>query len=286
MELSLRKNEKIEFDHVLLDAAVEEQQYSPEQLKYFLITDQGMFYAQTYLDGLNKCSWKQPKTFRSEGQRYEIQKSSAASMSYYGETVEWQLPTEVLHYPAYWIHQDLAASFGVVWLKEGEYVEVEHHQNLPLQRNTYHYGVFAGYWHPYISPEIAGTHEISNRIITDLECHDFPHIFASIDADAPLVITVGRVDHRNNTLTVADLWIPFGTALYVPPRKALASDQYWYLHNNRNAAHACFGHKTKKTLQTQTVLQTEKSYTYWFWNDKRTEHEILPLNPTKIAERT
>ena len=140
-----------------------------------------------------------------------------------------------------------------------------------LEQVDYEYGMFAGHQSPYqgTGPRLLGT------VCTDLECHDFPHIFASIDLDLPLVISVGRYWPKLNKMYLADLWLPRGKALYVPPRPRLAGQEYLDLHGNRNSALACWQGIEHTSVRTRTLLQTEGGYFHWFWNELPTIHPLL-----------
>ena len=58
---------------------------------------------------------------------------------------------------------------------------------------------------------------------------------------------------------MADLWVPHSSALYIPPKPAMANAVCIDLHNNRNSAHACWGdiRPGHDQVTTKTLLQKE-----------------------------
>ncbi|HVH41045.1 MAG TPA: hypothetical protein VM925_01840 [Labilithrix sp.] len=191
----------------------------------------------------------------------------------YGIETELGLLADSVVFEPFWATRDAAKAFGITLVEPGQAVRLECPVN-KLADIEYEYGVFAGHWSPY--------QETGNRllsyVITDLEHHDFPHVFASTDPEVPLVISVGRYWPKRRKLCLADLWIPRGSALYIPPKPALLGMECVDLHNNRNSARACWGHLKKDTLSTHTLLQTD-GYFYWFWNAKPTVHTNLAPAP-------
>lgn len=173
-------------------------------------------------------------------------------------------------YEPMWATPETAAAFGITLVQPGQAVQITSPVN-PLQYIPYEYGVFAGHWSPY--------QEKGNRllsyVITDLEHHDFPHIFASTDPKLPLVISVGRYWPHLGKIRLADLWVPRGSALYIPPKPQLLGMQCIDLHNNRNSARACWGHYEQESVQTHTLLQANNGFFYWYWNRKPTAHSNL-----------
>lgn len=169
-----------------------------------------------------------------------------------------------------WATRDVAAAFGITLVEQGQAVPLSS-PVAELSQIDYEYGVFAGHWSPY-----QGTgNALLTVVCTDLEHHDFPHIFASTDPHLPLVISVGRYWPKLNKIRLADLWVPRGNALYIPPKPVLPDQECVDLHNNRNSARACWGHLNQSSLMTQTLLQAEHGYFYWFWNATPTVHTNL-----------
>jgi hypothetical protein len=188
----------------------------------------------------------------------------------WGEQTELGFDGREIAYEPMWATRERAAAFGITLVEPGQAVELAS----PVEQITqveYEYGAFAGHWSPY--------QKTGNRLLTivctDLEHHDFPHIFASTDAELPLVISVGRYWKKERKIRLADLWVPRGSALYIPPMPALLGQNCIDLHNNRNSARACWGHLNKETVKTHTLLQVTGGYFYWFWNARPTVHTNL-----------
>ncbi len=166
--------------------------------------------------------------------------------------------------------REVAEAFGITLVEPGQAIQVTcpHPQ---LDQIPYDYGVFAGHWSPYQGTGYA----LLSVVCTDLEHHDFPHVFASTDPLSPLVISVGRYWHATGEIRLADLWVPTGHALYIPPKPLLLDAPCIDLHNNRNSARACWGNIHKTGVATHTLLQTSDTYTYWYWNPLDTDHSPL-----------
>ena len=177
---------------------------------------------------------------------------------------------EIVYEPM-WATRDVAAAFGITLVEKGQAVALSS-PVAKLSQVEYEYGVFAGHWSPYQNTG----NQLLTIVCTDLEHHDFPHVFASTDAKLPLVISVGRYWPKQDKICLADLWVPRGSALYIPPKPALLGQECIDLHNNRNSARACWGHLDQSSLSTHTLLQTENGYFYWFWNATSTVHTNLP----------
>jgi hypothetical protein len=174
--------------------------------------------------------------------------------------------SEVAYAPM-WATHDVAAAFGITLVEKGQAVHLES----PVQKLSqieYEYGVFAGHWSPY---QKTGN-KLLSVVCTDLEHHDFPHIFASIDSELPLVTSVGRYWPQLSKVRLADLWVPRGSALYIPPKPSLPNAECIDLHNNRNSARACWGNIRQNSVLTDTLLQTKNGFFYWYWNATDTIH--------------
>lgn len=173
---------------------------------------------------------------------------------------------EVVYEPM-WATRDVAAAFGITLVEMGQGVPLSS-PVVELSQIEYEYGVFAGHWSPY-----QGTgNKLLSVVCTDLEHHDFPHVFASTDPNLPLVISVGRYWPKLCKIRLADLWVPRGSALYIPPKPALLGQECLDLHNNRNSARACWGNLEQNSLLTHTLLQAEHGFFYWYWNATSTVH--------------
>ena len=166
-----------------------------------------------------------------------------------------------------WATREVAAAFGITLVEPGQGVRLSSPVT-ELQQIEYEYGVFAGHWSPY-----QGTgNTLLSVVCTDLEHHDFPHVFASTDPVQPLVISVGRYWPGLGRIRLADLWVPRGSALYIPPQPARSQPECIDLHNNRNSARACWGDIRQGSLVTHTLLQKDGGFFYWYWNAIATEH--------------
>jgi len=130
----------------------------------------------------------------------------------YGLETQLGFAAEQVAFAPLWATRDIAAAFGITLVEPGQVVQVRS-PVVHLQQIEYEYGVFAGHWSPY-----QGTgNSLLSVVCTDLEHHDFPHVFTSTDASQPLVISVGRYWPRLGRIRLADLWVPRGSALYIPP---------------------------------------------------------------------
>ncbi|MFC4290812.1 hypothetical protein ACFOWX_00080 [Sphingorhabdus arenilitoris] len=188
----------------------------------------------------------------------------------YGVETQLGFVGDEIIFDPHWATRENAAAFGITLVQEGELVELSSPQ-IQLSQIEYEYGVFAGHWSPY--QDVGNT--LLSVVCTDLEHHDFPHIFASTDPEFPLVISVARYWPKHEKIRLADLWVPRGSALYIPPMPAVMGSDCIDLHNNRNSARACWGDIRQNALQTHTLLQTEGTFTNWFWNPKPTTHSNL-----------
>lgn len=185
----------------------------------------------------------------------------------YGVETQLGFATEQVAFAPLWATRAAAAAFGITLVEPGQVVRMAS-PVAQLQQIEYEYGVFAGHWSPY-----QGTGDtLLSVVCTDLEHHDFPHVFASTDAHQPLVISVGRYWPRLGVIRLADLWVPQGSALYIPPMPAHANAACIDLHNNRNSARACWGDIQRSSITTHTLLQNDNGFFYWYWNAMDTLH--------------
>lgn len=189
----------------------------------------------------------------------------------YGVETQFGMDGGAIRYEPMWATHETAAAFGITLVEPGQGIEVDSPGGL-LHQVEYEYGVFAGHWSPY--QDTGNT--LLSVVCTDLEHHDFPHVFASTDPNFPLVISVGRYWHAEQRIRLADLWVPRGAALYIPPKPLLLGARCIDLHNNRNSARACWGDIHQNSVLTHTLLQTSGTFTYWYWNAMDTVHTHLP----------
>lgn len=192
----------------------------------------------------------------------------------YGVETQLGLIGSEVAYEPMWATRDIAAAFGITLVEKGQAVQLSS-PVAQLSQVEYEYGVFAGHWSPY---QDTGN-QLLTVVCTDLEHHDFPHIFASTDPDLPLVISVGRYWPKLSRIRLADLWVPRGCALYIPPKPAMLGQECVDLHNNRNSARACWGSLEQNSLLTHTLLQAKHGFFYWFWNATPTIHTNLMPKP-------
>lgn len=189
----------------------------------------------------------------------------------YGIETQLGFIAERVAYAPMWATPDVAAAFGITLVEPGQAVHLESPVK-KISQIEYEYGVFAGHWSPY--------QDTGNRLLsvvcTDLEHHDFPHVFASVDPHLPLVTSVGRYWPRLGRICLADLWVPRGSALYIPPKPSHPDAECIDLHNNRNSARACWGSLRQDSLITDTLLQARKGFFYWYWNARDTVHTEPP----------
>lgn len=167
-----------------------------------------------------------------------------------------------VHYEALAATRENARAFGMTLLKNGECLPFDARG---LRMANYTYGKWAGHQSPYIGS--ARRLELLSINPTDLEFHDFMHVFFSCDS-LPLVISVARWRPYVNEIALADLWIQPGDALVLPPkvfppqpppgtpyeqRRRIIVD----LHGNRNSALACHSVEQRDSLNTTTILATD-----------------------------
>ena len=188
----------------------------------------------------------------------------------YGVETQLGFMGQEVEYTPMWATRDVAAAFGITLVEPGQAVQITSPVK-QLSQIEYQYGVFAGHWSPYQNTG----NQLLSVVCTDLEHHDFPHVFASTDPQFPLVISVGRYWPQLSKICLADLWVPRGSALYIPPKPALAHPECIDLHNNRNSARACWGDIHHSSITTHTLLQNNNGFFYWYWNAKPTVHTNL-----------
>ncbi len=188
----------------------------------------------------------------------------------HGKQTYLKIVADHVEYEPMWATREAAAAFGMTLVEKGQGIRV----NSPepkLAQIDFEYGMFAGHQSPY-----QGTKSrLLGVVCTDLECHAFPHVFASIEPHLPLVISVARYWPKQHKISLADLWVPSGSALYVPPRPKSKKRQCLDLHGNRNSALACWRGIGQASVKTQTLLQTDGGLIHWFWNDLPSIHPLL-----------
>ena len=129
------------------------------------------------------------------------------------------------------------------------------------------YGKWAGHQSPYLGK--GRGRELLTINPTDLEYHNFPHVFFS-HGKLPLVISVARWRPYVNEIALADLWIAPGDAIVLPPKVAPVPPNgscdedprrlILDMHGNRNSALACWSSSSAagdSALLTTTILANE-----------------------------
>lgn len=190
----------------------------------------------------------------------------------YGQETQLEFEGDEIVFEPMWATRENAAAFGITLLEPGQALALAS-PVAKLAQVEYQYGVFAGHWSPYQNTG----NQLLTVVCSDFEYHDFPHIFASTDPHQPLVISVARYWPQQGVIRLADLWVPQGSALYIPPQVNSPVSACIDLHNNRNSARACWGSLQQYSVTTHTLLQLSGGYFYWFWNPKPTVHSAPNL---------
>lgn len=185
----------------------------------------------------------------------------------YGIETQLGFAADEVAFAPLWATRDIAAAFGITLVEPGQAVMLSS-PVAELEQIEYEYGIFAGHWSPYQNTG----NTLLSVVCTDLEHHNFPHVFASTDPTQPLVISVGRYWPKLGKIRLADLWVPRGSALYIPPKPASGNLECLDLHNNRNSARACWGDIRQNSIVTHTLLQSDNGFFYWYWNPIATVH--------------
>ncbi|OTG69595.1 hypothetical protein B9T25_01860 [Acinetobacter sp. ANC 4470] len=268
------------FESPLLDRVKEETKINIIQTPYFYNDDGRPTYLTKLPDGVVPLKLAKISPKYKVGREYSVPHVLGTKVEPpYGEHTQLEFDVEIqeFEYEPMWVTRDNAAAFGITLIEKGQAIEI--HSPVPILSDIeYEYGVFAGHWCPYLEggKQAGEGKTLFPFVCTDLEHHNFPHIFASTDRELPLVISVARYWPEKRKIYLADLWVPRGHALYIPPRPKLERQKYIDLHNNRNSARACWGQLDKNTLSTHTMLQKD-GYFYWYWNKKPTLHGQLPI---------
>ncbi|UUQ62968.1 hypothetical protein NLK61_16915 [Pseudomonas fuscovaginae UPB0736] len=194
---------------------------------------------------------------RYEGISEKTRQVQTACSSY--EITEFDFHAKEVYYQPLWATEETAQAFGMTLLRSGECIRFEYEQLMIAQ---YTYGKWAGHQSPYLGP--ARQRELLNYNPTDLEYHNFAHVFLARYTRLPLVISVARWRPCVNQIELADLWVKPGDALVLPPQKypekpPAGADKYLTvvdMHGNRNSALACWFQGEEDCLLTETILAT------------------------------
>lgn len=259
------------FDPPLCIQEGDKQAINLSETPFFCNIDGRPRYAKTLASGVQLVEAARSDPNVSLGNSYKVLTATTTSPDpEYGDQTRLEFQASTVEYLPLWATRSNAAAFGMTLIEQGQGVMV-HSEQPQLMHIDFEYGMFAGHRSPYM-----GTgYRLLGVVCTDLEHHDFPHVFASVDPHLPLVISVARYWPDLQKICVADLWLPSGQAIYVPPRPQLLGQQCLDLHGNRSSALACWRAHGQSSLQTQTLLQTQKSFVHWFWNDLPSIHPLL-----------
>jgi len=266
------------FEAPLLDREVREYEVDIQLTPYFY-NDAGRPSYLTALPDKVKSLSLAPESQKNKGKEYRVPRSlGSKDTAPYGLETQLEFEGTQFEFEALWATRENAAAFGFTLVEAGQAIQIQSPVT-KLSQIEYDYGMWASYWCPYLDAgKAAGSGKtLFPFICTDLEHHDFPHIFASTDESLPLVVSVARYWPKRKKIYLADLWIPVGSALYLPPQPAHSEREYMNLHNNRNSAHACWGQAQQTVLKTHTLLLNQGGYFYWYWNKSPTIHHQLPL---------
>lgn len=185
----------------------------------------------------------------------------------FGEQSQLVIDASVVEYAPLPATRVNAAAFGLTLIEPNQGIRLRSDTRV-LQQIDFEYGMFAGHRSPYQGTK----NRLLGMVCTDLEYHDFPHVFASIDPYLPLVISVARFWPSMHRIYLADLWLPRGSALYSPPPCPSLSEPFLNLHGNRNSALACWPGLKRSSITTQTLLRANGGYFHWFWNELPSIH--------------
>lgn len=264
------------FEAALLDREVREYEVDIQLTPYFYNDAGQPSYLSRLPDGLKPLTLA-PENRQNKGKKYHVPRSLGSKDNVpYGIETQLEFEGTQFEFEALWATRENAAAFGFTLIEVGQAIQIQSPVTT-LSQIEYEYGVWASYWCPYLDLGLASGNgkTFFPFICTDMEHHDFPHVFVSSDANLPLVISVARYWPKQKDIYLADLWIPVGSALYLPPQPVYSKREYINLHNNRNSAHACWGSQAQTTLKTHTLLQSQEGYFYWYWNKSPTIHHQL-----------
>ena len=211
------------------------------------------------------------------GNHYAVPSEISTKITNWGEQTELEFEGQHFEFMPLVASKETAAAFGITLVQAGEAIQIHSNQKR-LSEIHYEYGMMAGHCFAYLDggkPDCSGK-TLFPFVATDLEHHDFPHIFSATDQDQlPLVISVGRYFPNLGKIYLADLWVNPGDVLYIPAKPKYSNPEFIDLHNNRNAALACWrGDSNKSTLTTHSLLDTHGHF-YWYWNRRPTIHPLI-----------
>ena len=173
------------FDPPLIELSLDEQQVDLADTPYFYNDNGTTTYVKTLPDSAIFRSEEALIDASSEnagfGNEYFISKiANVKDKPPYGIETEFSFDDQNLEYQPLWVTQEIINAFGMYLVDKNRAIKVSSPIN-QLSQVQLQYGAFAGHWSPYLN--------IGNELLTyismDLEHHDFPHIFASIDETSP-----------------------------------------------------------------------------------------------------
>ncbi|AMB83996.1 hypothetical protein AWM79_01200 [Pseudomonas agarici] len=224
--------------------------------------------------------------------RWKTREVPTASGSY--EIKEFDFHAKEVYYEPLWATEETAQAFGMTLLKSGECIRFEYDRLILAQ---YTYGKWAGHQSPYLGP--ARQRELLTYNPTDLEYHDFAHVFFARYSRLPLVISVARWRPYVSEISLADLWVKPGEALVLAPKtfpkapheRAPDSEKRLKIvdmHGNRNSALACRFNEGEDCLATETILANPELMTselgkpHYHEEKTPTRHEPPPGYGTEL----
>ena len=265
------------FNAPLFDRELAEITVNIEQTPFFLNDRGHPTYLASLGSGIHLITESATNAKMTMGNGYVVPSEISTKITNWGEQTELDFEGQHFEFMPLVATKETAAAFGITLVHAGEAIQIHSNQKL-LSEIHYEYGMMAGHYLPYenATSNLNGCKTLTPFVITDLEHHDFPHIFSATDQDQlPLVISVGRYFPNLGKIYLADLWVNPGDALYIPAKPKYSNPEFIDLHNNRNAALACWrGDSNKSTLTTHSLLDTNGHF-YWYWNRRPTIHPLI-----------
>lgn len=265
------------FNAPLFDRELTEITVNIEQTPFFLNDRGHPIYLASLGAGIHLITESATNAKMTMGNPYDVPSEISTKITNWGEQTELEFEGRHFEFMPLVASKETAAAFGITLVQAGEAIQIHSNQKR-LSEIHYEYGIMAGHCFAYLDggkPDCSGK-TLFPFVATDLEHHDFPHIFCATDQDQlPLVISVGRFFPNLGKIYLADLWVNPGDALYIPAKPKYSNPEFIDLHNNRNAALACWrGDSNKSTLTTHSLLDTH-GYFYWYWNRRPTIHPLI-----------
>ncbi|MCL6238078.1 MULTISPECIES: hypothetical protein [Acinetobacter] len=265
------------FNAPLFDRELTEITVNIEQTPFFLNDRGHPTYLASLEAGIHLITESATNAKMTMGNPYDVPSEISTKITNWGEQTELEFEGQHFEFMPLVATKETAAAFGITLVHAGEAIQIHSNQKR-LSEIHYEYGMMAGHYLPYenATSNLNGCKTLTPFIITDLEHHDFPHIFSATDQDQlPLVISVGRYFPNLGKIYLADLWVNPGDVLYIPAKPKYSNPEFIDLHNNRNAALACWrGDSNKSTLTTHSLLDTHGHF-YCYWNRRPTIHPLI-----------